>query len=52
MWVALAIRVDLEDPLRIPRDRCVVPQHTRATVAGVRLIQYFELRKVYRQVGE
>ncbi len=52
MRIALAVRVDLKYPFRIPRDRSVVPQHTRVTMAGVRLIQYFELRKICRQVGE
>ena len=52
MRITLAVRVDLEDPLRIPRDRSVVPQETRVTVAGVRLVQYFELRKICRQGGE
>ncbi len=52
MRIALAIRVDLEDPFRISRGRSVVPQRTRVTVAGVRLVQYVDLRKIRRQVGE
>ncbi len=52
MRITLAVRVDLEDPLRIPRDRSVVPQHTRVPVTGVRLVHYFELRKICRQIGE